>query len=150
MAETRQIRRAVVFNAKTTTGIGEAIYVKGDTPNNWSPKDYIDTDGYDKWAVSISSSAGTDAIIKCIGAKFLGDTTVAPDLASVSDVGNEHSYIRMYELDGEDGKDGAVGVQMTGAETKLLMINAERLDLVNFEISAITAGAVTLSITMSK
>jgi len=150
MQKLNRVRRAVVFDAKTTTGIGEQILIKGDTGLNWSAKDYIPSKGFNDSLVTISASAGTTAVVKCIGAKFVADTETPPNLKSASDVGNEWGYIRMYDLDVEDGSDGSDGVEFVGGGVKQFTINAGMLDIINFEISSISGGAITLSISLAQ
>jgi len=129
-----EIIRTTIFDAKATTGVSTAQSVVGS----------------DNVMVTIVGIDSPDLTIKCQGSMgaSLASTIldgVPPVFSTAQSVTNMWDYVAMYDL--EDGAfvDGDTGVVFSGsADTRQFIINTEPLLWVSFQVTARSAGNVSV------
>lgn len=87
--------------------------------------------------ITISSDNNADLTVKCQG----GAKWNAPDFSANRDFSNEWEYIGMYDY--QDGLivKGDTGIAFDGTDdVRILMVNIDGLEWLNFEISNYVAG----------
>lgn len=135
----RIVKHYTIMDAKTTTGIGNTIDV-GDFRN---------------CVISISTASSAALTVKAQGA--IGKNTnsittdlLAPDFSAAQSVSNQWSNIQMVDLNDGSPVTGTTGVVLTGTDIcKLYEVNINGLDFLNFDVTAISAGAITITIQLS-
>jgi len=148
------IVRAVVFDGKDSVGIGTDIVLKGEFVDPVA-HDYMDMSNYTDALVMVSTPVGTTAVVKCQAAKLKGAAPEGfiakniPDFSSAKGVGNEWGYMQMMDADSGSPVDGSVGVQLSGGDSGLFFVNVNQIDLLNFEVTSVSGGSVTLSVSLS-
>jgi len=117
-----------VMSAKATTGVGS----------------FIDVRDFRNVMINISSADSANFTIKCQGA--IGDTS--PAFASAASPTNQWDVVELATLaDSSAPVRGATGVVATGTDIcKLYEINVNGLDWIALNITAISAGTVTVDL----
>jgi len=133
----RQVLHYNIMNAKATTGIGNTIDIRD----------------YRNITVRIGTASSANATIKCVwaiaGAGQITEIT-APVFSSSQSVTNNWSYIQMIDLNDWTALTGSTGVVATWTDIyKLYAVNVDNLDYINFNITAISAGTITIDIQLT-
>lgn len=118
-----------VLNAKATTGAGTGV----------------DVGQFRHVLVEVSSDGGGNAnlTVKCQGS--IADTE--PTWGSAQSRTNMWDYIAMVDLEDATVKDGDTGLSFSSADDyRILMVNTDGLKWLNFNVTARTAGNVTVKI----
>lgn len=101
--------------------------------------------------VKIGTASNANLTVKAQGAVANPTTEyTAPDFASAQSVANHWDYIQMIDL--EDGApiDGDTGFVVTGTDDfRNFELNVNSLDYINFNVTARSAGSVTVVIVLS-
>jgi len=114
-----------IINAKTTTGIGNNFYVKD----------------FRHIVVTINSAGNANLTVKAAGA--ISDT--APDFSAAQSPTNRYDFINMRDYEDNSKIDGDDGLVLTGTDdNRMFELNTNGLTWINFRITAISAGNVTV------
>jgi len=125
-------RKLVIHNGASADGVGETMYV--------SDLRHIE--------IAIAATSGTSAVLKIQGARDVhGDR---PDFGSAQSATNHWDYIHCYDKnDPQSGIVGGTGITWSAVtpadSTRLLVVNSDRLDYLNVQISSHTAGAISVT-----
>jgi hypothetical protein len=116
------------MSAKAATGVGN----------------FIDVRDFRNVVINVSSASNGNFTVKCVGA--IGDTS--PAFASAQSATNQWDYIELADLsDSSAPVRGATGVVATGTDVcHLYEVNVNGLDWLTFNITAISAGTVTVDL----
>jgi hypothetical protein len=115
------------MSAQATTGIGNSIYV-GDFRNA---------------VVTISSASSANFTIKCVG----GISQEIPDFTATASTANPWTFVQMVDLNDGLPVTGSTGVVATGTDiVRTFEVNVNALQWINFNITARSAGNVTVII----
>lgn len=121
--------------AKSTTWAGNTINV---------------TD-YRNAVVKIWTASSANLTVKCQGAIASPTTSeIAPNFNSAQSVTNHWDYVQM--IDQQDGSpiSGDTGFTVTGTDDfRLFAINIDNLDFLNFNVTARSAGSVTIEVQLT-
>lgn len=118
-----------IMSAKAATGIGNIIDVKD----------------FRNVVVSIASASSGSLTVKCQGA--IGDE--APTFTSAASPTNAWDYLELATLsDSSAPVRGATGVVLSGTDAcKLYEVNINGIDWLTFNITAYSAGTLTITVT---
>lgn len=126
----RQVVRYNMLSGKTTTGHSDPIKV---------------TD-FRNAVIVVSSSGNANFTLKVKGAiaTHLSDVN-APTFSSAASPTNQWAYVQSVNLDDGTPVTGSTGISTAGTDIcKAYEINVNALDFIDLELSAISAGAVTV------
>lgn len=116
-----------VMSAKATTGVGTSI----------------DVADHRHLMIEIATASSANLTVKCQGA--IGDT--APDFATAQSASNVWDYIAMVDLQNGQPVEGDTGFSVAGTDdVRLFEINTNGLNWLNFNVTARTAGSVTIKV----
>jgi len=118
-----------IMSAKAATGIGN----------------FIDVKDFRNCVICIATSDSSNSTVKCVGS--IGDDAAA--FASAQSPTNAWDYIELANLaDSSAPVRGATGVVTTGTDVcRLYEANINGIDWLTFNITAYSAGKVTITIT---
>lgn len=118
-----------IMSAKGTTGIGNIIDVKD----------------FRNVVVSVATASSANFTLKCQGA--IGDTN--PTFTSAASATNAWGYLELATLaDSSAPVRGATGVTSAGTDIcQLYEVNINGVDWLTFNITAISAGTITVTVT---
>lgn len=118
-----------IMSAKSTTGVGN----------------FIDVKDFRNIVVMVATSGSANFTAKCVGS--IGDDSAA--FASAQSVSNAWDYLELADLaDSSAPVRGATGVVSAGTDIyKLYEVNVNGVDWVTFNITARSAGAITITVT---
>jgi hypothetical protein len=116
-----------VLNAVTSTGFGTAINVK----------DYR----------HIVLQFGTTGSANCT-VKFAGSVSEeSPTFSSAASPTNHWDYVAVYDYEDAAKIDGDTGIALTGSDDiRTLQVNTDGLSYFNAQVSARSAGAITVKV----
>jgi hypothetical protein len=108
----------------------------------------IDCREYRNAVVNISTSSSAACTIKCKGS--IGDTPLS-NYANAQSVTNNWDYLELADLsDSSNPLRGSTGLVLTGTDcSKNFEINVNSIDFFTFDMTAHTAGAVTIKVTLT-
>lgn len=111
----------------------------------------INVTDYRNAVVKIGTASSANLTVKCQGAIASPLTSeVAPNFASAQSVANHWDYVQM--IDQQDGNpvSGDTGFVVTGTDDfRLFAINIDNLDFLNFNVTARSAGSVTIEVQLT-
>lgn len=118
-----------IMSAKATTGVGS----------------FIDVKDFRNVVVSIATTGSANFTVKCQGG--IGDD--CPAFASSASPTNAWDYLELATLaDSSAPVRGATGVVASGTDIcKLYEVNINGVDWLTFNITAISAGSITIKVT---
>lgn len=121
-----------IMSAKTTTGIG--------TPFNMSDYRHV--------TVLLYSASSANFTIKCVGTIVDGSTSnTPPDFTAAQSASAPYEFIEIVDLQSGTAIDGDTGVAFAGTDdVRMFEINVNGMKWINFNITAISAGAVTVKV----
>jgi hypothetical protein len=129
--ERQRISPHTFLDAKGATGAGTELLVQD----------------YQHIVVSIATDGGGDAAltVKCQGAVGSGVANTPPTWASAQSVSNHWTYIALYDyISGSLTAGGTGFVVATADDYKHYLVNVDGIDWINFNVTARTAGEVTV------
>lgn len=131
----RQVVHYKILDAKSTTGIGNVIDVRD----------------FRNAIVKIGTSGSANCTVKAQGCITDPATDfIAPDFSASQSVTNHWDYIQMIDLQDGSPVNGDTGFVAVGVDDfRQFEININGLDYISFRITAISAGAVTVSIQLT-
>ena len=128
----REVKRYTILSAKGATGLGNFIQVSD----------------FRNCVVQVATASSANLTIKCKGS--LGAT--APTFVEGSKtVANAWEYVAMVDLNTPTTVvTGSTGLAFTGTDdVRLFEININSLDWLTFDVTARSAGSVTVTITLT-
>ena len=121
--------------------------------HDWSSANWVGKTIATSWfrhiVVEISTSGSANLTIKCQWAMWKWVRWQnSPDFSSAKSVSNAWEYLEVLDLeDGNSPISGDTWITFSGTDdVRLLEINANAIDFVNFEVSGYTAWNVTVRI----
>lgn len=131
----RQTIRYNIMSAKAATGVGNTINVKD----------------YRNAVVRIWTASSANLTVKCQGAVAVStDTDTPPTFSSAQSTSNHWDYVQMVDLQDGSPVNGDTGFVVAGTDDfRLFEINVNSLDFLNFNVTARSAGSVTIDIVLS-
>lgn len=132
---TRLIHRYNVMDAKATTGVGTTIDVRD----------------FRNCVVRIGTASSANLTVKAQGAvATLSAENTPPTFSSAQSVSNHWDYVQMIDLQDGSPVNGDTGFVVTGTDDfRLFEININSLDYINFNITARSAGSVTIDVILT-
>ena len=131
----RVVAHYTIMSAKGTTGIGNTINVRD----------------FRNAVVKIGTASNANCTIKAVWAvadPITGFT--APDFAASQSVANNWDYVQMVDLNSGTAIAGDTGMVCTWTDDfRLFEVNINGLDFLIFNITAVSAGTVTIVVQCS-
>ena len=111
----------------------------------------IDVRDFRNAVVKIWTSWSANMNIKCQGAiVWPTNPNTAPVFSASQSIGNHWNYIQMVNLDDGGAITGSTWITYTGTDWYYTCaINIDNLDYINFEVTARSAGVITIDIQLS-
>lgn len=132
----------------TTDFKGDTTVLSAVTATGWGSGDASVGDGFSVRGfrhiiVTIATADSTDATIKFAGSPR--DTS--PTFANAASVSNQWDYIASYDLEDPSSLlDGDTGIVYSGTDSvRNFIINTDGLDWFNAQVSAYSAGTITVT-----
>lgn len=131
----RQVVHYNILTAKAATGVGNSIPVRD----------------FRNCVVRIGTASSANLTLKAQGAICQTATDyTAPDFAAARTVANLWDYIQMIDLQNGTPVNGDDGFIVTGTDDfQQFEINVNGLDFINFEVTARSAGSVTVDVQLT-
>lgn len=131
----RQVQHYVILDAKATTGVGVSIPVMD----------------YRNAVVKIWTSGSANLTVKAQGAVTSPTTEfTAPDFSASQTIADNWDYVQMIDLNDGTPINGDTGFVVTGTDDfRLFEVNINGLDYLTFNVTARSAGAVTVVVQLS-
>lgn len=125
-SNSRQRLFYTVMSAKAATGIGNVLYCSD----------------FRNAIVTISTTGSANMTIKCQGS--IGQNS--PTFTSAASPTNQWDYVQMVDLQDGNPVNGDTGVVLTGTDdTRTFEVNTNALDYITFNVTARSAGSVTIT-----
>lgn len=136
MSQSRNPVYKRILNAQDSTGVGSGMRVED----------------YRNISVVIAGNNSADLTVKCQGAiaKNADLSGIVTELAepawgTAASVTNAWDYVNIYDLEDNAKVDGDTGVVFNGTDAvRNFIINVDNLSFINFEVTARSAGDVTV------
>lgn len=121
-----------VMSGKTDTGIG--------TPFNMGDYRHV--------VVLLSSASSANFTVKAVGTIVDGSTKLQPpDFTAAQSASAPYEFIQMVDLQNGSAINGDTGVAFAGTDdVRMFEINVNGMKWLNFRITAISAGSVTVKV----
>jgi hypothetical protein len=124
MTGDRDRKIQVIFDAQDAIGIGEAM----------------EGSQYRHITVAVAGGNSANLTVKCVGSIEVEQ----PTWSSAASVSNQYDTIAMFELENAVVTEGDIGVVLTSDDVILYTVNVDGLQWLNFEVTARSAGDVTV------
>lgn len=113
------------MSAKAATGVGTAI----------------DVADYRHIVLQFSTASSANLTIKFAGSA----SATAPDFSAAQSLSNHWDYVSAYDYEDANIIEGDTGITLTGTDdNRTLLVNTDGLHYINANITARSAGSVTL------
>lgn len=131
----RSVQHYKILDAKATTGIGNTIDVRD----------------FRNCIVKIGTASSANLTVKAQGSVASAATPdTPPTFSSAQSVTNHWDYVQMVDLEDGNPVDGDVGFVVTGTDDfRQFEMNINSLDYINFNVTARSAGSVTVEIVVT-
>lgn len=131
----RSVQRYLILDAKAATGIGKTIDVRD----------------FRNCVVKIGTATSANLTVQAQGAVASAATPdTPPDFSSTQTVSNHWDFVQMVDLQDASPVNGDVGFVVAGTDDfRQFEININSLDYLNFNVTARSAGSVTVSCVLS-
>lgn len=131
----RSVQHYKILDAKATTGIGNTIDVRD----------------FRNCIVKIGTASSANLTVKAQGAVASSATpNTPPTFSSAQSVSNHWDYVQMVDLQNGAAVDWDTGFVVTGTDDfRQFEMNINSLDYINFNVTARSAGSVTVEIVVT-
>lgn len=131
----RSVQHYKILDAKATTGIGNTVDVRD----------------FRNCIVKIGTASSANLTVKAQGAVASAATpNTPPTFSSAQSVSNHWDYVQMVDLEDGSAVDGDTGFVVTGTDDfRQFEMNINSLDYINFNVTARSAGSVTVEIVVT-
>ncbi len=123
----RDFKEYTIMDGKTTTGVGNVIYCEDFTHA----------------IVSFNTSGSANCSVKFAGSI----ASAAPNFSAAQSPSNSFDYVQLKDLEDASSVDGDTGLTLAGTDDqRLFEVNVNALTYFTANITAISAGAVTIKV----
>ena len=123
----RDFKPYTILNAKAATGIGQNILVKD----------------FRHLVISIGTASSANLTVKAVGSI----EEAAPDFSAAQSASNMYDFLEMIDLQSGAKISGDTGISFAGTDDyRLLEINTNGMQWLNFRVTARSAGSVTVKV----